>query len=59
MWTWPVPRIGRRIPVAYDPHDPQGTAERAGVRAVKALLSPLLIAFGLGLGIFGLTFLSE
>ena len=58
-WTWPVPRIGRRITVTYDPHDPQGTADQVGVRAVKALLSPLLIVLGLGLGVIGLTYLSE
>jgi hypothetical protein len=56
-WSWPVPRIGQRIPVTYDPADPQRSAEKAGVRVFKLLLSPLLIAFGLGLGILGLTFL--
>lgn len=54
-WTFPAPRIGRRIGVTCDPLDPQGTAEWAGVRIFKLILSPLLILFGLGLGIFGLT----
>jgi hypothetical protein len=56
-WTFPAPRIGRRIGVTYDPLDPQGTAEWAGVRIFKLILSPLLILFGLGLAAFGLTLL--
>ena len=56
-WTFPVPKIGRRIPVTYDPVHPQGSAEWVGVQTFKLILSPLLIAFGLGFAIFGLTFL--
>lgn len=55
--TFPEPKVGARVPVTYDPADPERTAEREGVRNFKVIFSPLLIAFGLGLGIFGLTFL--
>lgn len=55
-WTYPVPKVGRRIAVTYDPHDPQGSAERAGVRTRKAALSPLVIAFGLGFVVFGILY---
>jgi hypothetical protein len=43
--------------VTYDPVHPQGGAEWVRVRIVKLILSPLLIAFGLGFAAFGLTFL--
>jgi hypothetical protein len=56
-WTFPEPKVGARIPVTYDPVGPQRSAERVGVRAFKLILSPVLVAFGLGLAIFGLTFL--
>jgi hypothetical protein len=56
-WTFPVPKIGRRIPVTYDPVHPQGSAEWVWVRIAKLILSPPLIAFGLGFAAFGLTFL--
>jgi uncharacterized protein DUF3592 len=56
-WTFPEPKVGRHIPVTYDPADPQRSAERVGVRAFKLVLSPLLIAGGLALAVFGLTFL--
>jgi Protein of unknown function (DUF3592) len=56
-WTFPEPKVGRHIPVTYDPADPQRSAERVGVRALKLVLSPLLIAGGLALAVFGLTFL--
>jgi hypothetical protein len=56
-WAFPVPKIGRRIPVTYDPVDPQGSAEWVGIQIFKLILSPLLIAFGLGFAVFGLTFL--
>jgi hypothetical protein len=56
-WTFPEPKVGRHIPVTYDPADPQRSAERVGVQAFKLVLSPLLMAGGLALAIFGLTFL--
>jgi hypothetical protein len=57
-WSFPEPKVGTRIPVSYDPADPQRSAERVGVRTFKLIfLSPLLIAFGVGFAIFGLTFL--
>jgi Protein of unknown function (DUF3592) len=56
-WTFPEPKVGTPIPVTYDPLDPQRSAERVGVRKFKLIFSPLLIAFGLGFAIFGLTFL--
>ena len=56
-WTFPEPKVGRHIPVTYDPADPQRSAERVGVRAFKLVLSPLLMAGSLALAIFGLTFL--
>jgi hypothetical protein len=56
-WTFPEPKRGARIPVTYDPADPQGSAEWAGVRMFKLTLAPLLIAFGLGFAVLGLTFL--
>lgn len=55
--TFPEPKVGQHVPVTYDPVDPQGTAERDGVRNFKIFFAPLLIIFGLGLGVFGLTFL--
>ncbi|MGH9211420.1 MAG: DUF3592 domain-containing protein [Acidimicrobiales bacterium] len=30
--SYPAPRVGRQVPVVYDPADPAATAERAGVR---------------------------
>jgi len=56
-WTFPTPKVGRHIPVTYDPVDPQRNAERVGVQAFKLVLSPLLMAGGIALAIFGLTFL--
>jgi Protein of unknown function (DUF3592) len=56
-WSFPGPKVGTRVRVAYDPADPHRSAERAGVGALKIALSPLLIALGLGLAIYGLTFL--
>jgi Protein of unknown function (DUF3592) len=55
-WTFPEPKVGRHIPVTYDPTDPQRSAERIGVQAFKLVLSPLLMAGGMALAIFGLTF---
>ena len=55
--SFPAAKIGTRIPVVYDPRRPQGSAERAGVRSLKVVLSPLLVALGLGLTLYGLTFL--
>jgi hypothetical protein len=56
-WTFLKPKVGTRIPVTYDLVDPQRSAERVGVQIFKLILSPLVIAFGVGLAIFGLTFL--
>lgn len=53
----PGPRVGRRITVVYDPADPHRTAERAGVWKLKVVLIPLLLVLGVGLVVFGLTFL--
>lgn len=55
-WSYPGPRAGTRVPVVYDPATPQTSAERAGVLQVKVALSPLLMALGVGLAIYGLTF---
>lgn len=57
MWSAPGPRVGSRLPVTYDPADPAGTAERAGVQRVKVLLAPLLIAGGAVLAVYGTTVL--
>jgi len=56
-WTFPEPRVGRRIAVTYDPIDPRRSAERVGVLTFKIVLSPVLIAGGIALAIFGLTLL--
>jgi hypothetical protein len=56
-WTFLKPKVGTCIPVTYDLVDPQRSAERVGVQIFKLILSPLVIAFGVGLAIFGLTFL--
>lgn len=57
-WSYPGPSVGEHVPVLYDPADPEGSADRAGTRVLKAVLfSPLLIAAGAGLAIFGLTLL--
>jgi hypothetical protein len=53
--TFPEPKVGRRIPVTYDPADPRRSAERVGVLAVKLVLSPLLIVGGRVLAGFGVT----
>lgn len=54
--TFPEPKVGRRVPVTYDPTDPQRSAERVGVLTFKVVvLSPLLIAGGAVLAGFGLT----
>jgi hypothetical protein len=53
MWSAPGPRVGSRLRVTYDPADPAGTAERAGVQRLKVLLAPLLIAGGAGLAAYG------
>lgn len=55
--TFPEPKAGRRIPVTYDPADPRRSAERVGVLWFKVVLSPLLIAGGLVLAGFGVTFI--
>ena len=56
-WTFLKPKVGTHIPVTSDLVDPQRSAERIGVQIFKLILSPLVIAFGVGLAIFGLTFL--
>jgi uncharacterized protein DUF3592 len=56
-WSFPGPKVGTRVPVTYDPARPRDSAERTGVLSLKVILSPLLVALGLGLAIFGLTFL--
>lgn len=45
-WSYPGPRLGRHIPVRYDPRRPATSAERAGVLAIKVLLTPLLLGLG-------------
>jgi hypothetical protein len=52
------PKVGKRIPVVYDPAAPHRTAERPGVIAVKAALLPLIAAVGAALVVYGLTFLA-
>jgi hypothetical protein len=56
-WSFPGPKVGTRVPVTYDPARPHDSAERSGVLSLKVVLSPLLVALGLGLAIYGLTFL--
>lgn len=57
-WSFPGGKVGQRVPVRYDPADPQGSADRAGVQSAKALVvSPILILVGIGLAVFGTTFL--
>jgi hypothetical protein len=55
-WTFLKPTVGTRIPVTYDPVDSQRGTGR--VQIFKLILAPLVIVFGVGLAIFGLTFLS-
>jgi Protein of unknown function (DUF3592) len=56
--TFPEPKAGRHVPVTYDPTDPQRSAERVGVYVFKlVLMVPLLIAGGLTLAGFGVTFI--
>ncbi|MEV5829903.1 DUF3592 domain-containing protein [Spirillospora sp. NPDC052242] len=40
---------GRRIPVVYDPADPEGTADRPGGLRAQLALAPVLLAVGAGL----------
>jgi Protein of unknown function (DUF3592) len=56
-WSYPPPQVGQRLPVLYDPADPEGSADRAGVRTFKVVVSPVLIAIGVGFIVFGTTFL--
>lgn len=56
-WTPLPPKAGKRIPVVYDPAEPQATAERVGVLRVKLALTPFVIGLGLGLVGFGCTLL--
>jgi hypothetical protein len=56
--TFPEPKMGRHIPVTYDPTNPRRSAERVGVMWFKIVVfSPLLIAGGLVLAGFGVTFI--
>jgi uncharacterized protein DUF3592 len=55
-YTFPEPKLGKRVPVTYDPADPRRSAERVGVLTFKVVvLSPLLVAGGLTLAGFGVT----
>jgi Protein of unknown function (DUF3592) len=56
-WSFPGPKVGKRIRVSYDPAKPHSSSEPAGVLSLKVVLSPLLMALGFGLAIYGLTFL--
>lgn len=56
-YSYPGPKPGSHITVAYDPADPKGTAEVAGVRTFKLALSPLPIAGGATLAIYFATLL--
>lgn len=49
------PKVGRRIPIVYDPADPRGTAERPGVIALKVALVPPVGALGIFLICLGAT----
>lgn len=46
MSSFPGPKPGKQVSVVYDPADPAGTAEIAGVRNFKAAVSPLIVAGG-------------
>lgn len=52
------PKVGRRIPVVYDPADPQGTAERPGVVGLKVAMVPFMLAVGVFLIYLGVTTLA-
>jgi hypothetical protein len=56
-WGYPPPKLGTRLRISYDPADPERTADRVGVLQLKVVLAPVLVVLGLGLAIFGLTFL--
>jgi uncharacterized protein DUF3592 len=45
-WSYPGPRIGRRISIRYDPRNPRRSAERSGVIVIKLVLMLPLLAFG-------------
>lgn len=46
VYTFPGPKVGRRVVVTYDPTDPLYTTERPGARAVKLVLAPLVAGVG-------------
>jgi hypothetical protein len=57
-WSYPGPRIGRPIPIRYDPRKPASSAERAGVLTIKLLLTPVLLAVGTVFVGYGITLLN-
>lgn len=44
--SFPGKKLGKQVTVAYDPDNPQRTADLAGVKLFKLALDPLLIAGG-------------
>ncbi|WP_433323390.1 DUF3592 domain-containing protein [Spirillospora sp. CA-294931] len=48
------PKVGKRVPILYDPENPRRSAERAGVLKFKVYLSPVLMLAGLAVIAFGL-----
>ncbi|HEY8481545.1 MAG TPA: DUF3592 domain-containing protein [Spirillospora sp.] len=52
------PKVGKQIPVIYDPADPWGTAERPGVVAIKTVLLPLMMVLGVFLICLGVATVS-
>lgn len=53
--TFPGKKLGRQITVAYDPQNPQRTADLAGVKVLELVLDPLLIVGGAVLAGFAVT----
>lgn len=53
--TFPGKKLGKRVTVAYDPTNPQRTADLVGVKRLKLVLDPLLIAGGAVLAGYAIT----
>jgi hypothetical protein len=53
--TFPGKKLGKRVTVAYDPKNPQRSADLAGVKVLKLVPDPLLIAGGAVLAAYAIT----
>jgi hypothetical protein len=58
VWAYPPPKVGKRVTIAYDPADPQASAETVRMQTFKALvIAPIVVIVGLVLTAIGLSYL--